>query len=191
MPHPSRPLPRPPVILTGLEIAREVASGRITISPFSREQLNPNSYNYRLADHLRVSRSPVLDPYTPADWDEVRLTDAGYVLEPNRLYLGSTIETIGSAHYVPSLIGRSSLGRLGLFLECSADLGNLGAIHAWTLELNVAQPLRIYSRMPIGQVTFWVPKGDVVPYRGRYSRRSDPMPAELLSTPARETGGAQ
>ncbi|OJH35768.1 dCTP deaminase domain-containing protein [Cystobacter ferrugineus] len=49
----------------------------------------------------------------------------GFLLQPGRVYLGSTQEVIGTDTYVPSLIGRSSLGRLGLFLQITADLGHL------------------------------------------------------------------
>jgi dCTP deaminase len=83
----------------------------------------------------------------------------GFLLRPGRIYLGSTLEIIGSDTYVPSLIGRSSLGRLGLFLQITADLGHLGTKHCWTLELKTVQPLIIYAGMRIGQVSFWKPEG--------------------------------
>ena len=54
-----------------------------------------------------------------------------------------------------SLIGRSSVGRLGLFLQITADLGHLGKAHCWTLELKVVQSLIVYPHMKIGQVSFW------------------------------------
>ena len=73
-------------------------------------------------------------------------------------------------HFVPSLIGKSSLGRLGLFLQITADLGNLGAIHKWTLELKAVQPVKIYPLMRIGQVTFWDTQGDKnMRYDGKYA----------------------
>ena len=84
----------------------------------------------------------------------------GYVLKPHKLYLGNTIETIGSDKYVTQLIGRSSIGRLGLFLQVTAPLGHVGSRHKWTLELKCVQPLRVYPGMKIGQVTFWVMDGD-------------------------------
>jgi hypothetical protein len=49
----------------------------------------------------------------------------GYRLEPGRVYLGSTVEQMGSESLAMSLLGRSSVGRLGLFLNISADLGEL------------------------------------------------------------------
>ena len=66
------------------------------------------------------------------------------------------------------------MGRLGLFLQLSADLGHIGAVHCWTLELTVVQPVRVYPGMRIGQVSFWVPEGDRVLYGGTYGRISEP-----------------
>lgn len=105
----------------------------------------------------------------------------GFVLEPKKLYLGSTYEKIGSDHYVTSLIGRSSVGRLGLYLQITADLGQLGAVHNWTLEMHVVQPLRVYPFMKIGQVDFWVPSGDIQKYSGKYSKYVEPHPSELYT----------
>ena len=55
-----------------------------------------------------------------------------------------------------------------MFLQVSADLGNLGAIHCWTLEIKVVQALRIYANMIAGQVSFWKARGKVCLYSGRY-----------------------
>ena len=83
-------------------------------------------------------------------------------------------------HFVPSLIGKSSLGRLGLFLQITADLGNLGAIHKWTLELKAVQPVKIYPLMRIGQVTFWDTQGDKnMRYDGKYAGFSSAKSSEI------------
>jgi dCTP deaminase len=36
------------MILTGSEILKEVKKGNIMITPFDDDQINPNSYNYKL-----------------------------------------------------------------------------------------------------------------------------------------------
>ncbi len=163
------------MILTGQEILRQIKDGRITIDPFDPNLLNPNSYNYRLGGLLKIAPDHVLDARQEQSWLGVEIPEEGFVLEPHRIYLGHTIETIGSNSFVTSLIGRSSIGRLGLYLQLSADLGQLGAIHKWTLELNVVQPLRLYSGMILGQVTFWTPTGDITLYDGPYGRSSVPL----------------
>jgi len=143
------------MILSGLKIKREVKKGNITIIPFEEKLLNPNSYNYRLADTIYEVTDEIIDPIKKTNVKKIKITENGYVLKPNTLYLASTIEKIGSDKYVTQLIGRSSVGRLGLFLQVTAPLGHVGCNHCWTLELRVVEPLRVYAGMRIGQVTFW------------------------------------
>lgn len=158
------------MILSGHEIERQVRLGTITIEPFTASHINPNSYNYRLGPLIRELSGDCDQHETPS----AEIPSDGLVLRPRRVYLGHTMEVIGSAHYVTSLIGRSSVGRLGLYLQLSADLGNLGSAHCWTLELAVVQPLRVYAGMKIGQVSFWRPYGDISTYRGEYTEYSIP-----------------
>src|SRR5437588_710583 len=100
------------MILTGSEIEREWARGRITIEPFTPEQLNPNSYNFRLGRTLRLYSRMPLDPRKENAYEEVEIPDTGYVLEPGRLYLAHTEETLGSDHYAPTFAARSSVARV-------------------------------------------------------------------------------
>ncbi|MER5756029.1 hypothetical protein [Streptomyces sp. NPDC002088] len=62
------------------------------------------------------------------------------------------------------------------FLQISADLGQLGACHSWTLEMVTVQPLRVCAGMKIGQVSFWAPEGHPQPYRGYYGRINEAVP---------------
>jgi dCTP deaminase len=163
------------MILTGAEITAQRAAGRLTLDPFDPGQVNPNSYNYRLGPVLRTHSRAVIDALGEHPADDVTIGSAGVVLIPGRVYLGTTAEQIGSEHYVPSLIGRSSLGRLGVFLQVSADLGNLGAVHRWTLEIVVCQPVRVYAGMVAGQVSFWVPSGARPGYDGYFGRFCEPV----------------
>jgi dCTP deaminase len=162
------------MILTGTEIEAERAAGRITIEPFSLDLVNPNSYNYRLGQNLLVKTDS-------GGWDSVVIPPEGYVLNSRRLYLGSTYEKLGSKNYAMSLIGRSSIGRLGLFLQVSANLGHVGAYHSWTLELVAAQPIRVYPLMRVGQISFWSNEGIGVPYTAGYSRFDAPTASEFES----------
>jgi dCTP deaminase len=164
------------MILTGQRIEEAVTAGDITIDPFDPRQLNPNSYNYRLGPELRTLAAAVADPRDAASLRDVPCDGEGaWLLEPNKVYLGTTEERIGSSTYVPSLIGRSSLGRLGVFLQISADLGQLGAVHRWTLEIVATQPIRLYAGMKVGQVSFWRPTGRHMDYHGFYGGHSEPL----------------
>jgi dCTP deaminase len=168
------------MILTGSEIDRQVQKGNITISPFSSKQLNPNSYNYRLADTLLEFDQSIIEPKMEHSPKSIQIPVEGYLLLPGKLYLGSTVEVIGSEIFVTSLIGRSSVGRLGLFLQITADMGNLGAAHCWTLELKTVQPLVVYPHMKIGQVSFWKTTGTRKQfYKKGYDSYSLPTPSKL------------
>lgn len=164
------------MILTGTEIGAAVRHGRIWIDPFDEACLNPNSYNYHLGDTLLVSRA------RPRSIRRVRLGPEGYVLIPGIVYLGSTYESIGSDHFATLLLGRSSIGRLGVFLNITADLGHIGSRSHWTLEIVVVQAVRLYPRMKIGQVSFWL-TDDHTPHRydGRYHHDSKPVPNRDLA----------
>lgn len=146
------------MILTKNEIIKQHKKHHILIEPFDKNFLNPNSYNYRLSNEL-LEIDKFIDAKQKCNAKKIVLTDDGYILKPGKLYLGSTYEKIGSNKFVTQLIGRSSLGRLGLFLQVTAPLGHIGTYHNWTLELKVVQPLKVYPFMKIGQVTFWKTKG--------------------------------
>lgn len=166
------------MILTGPEIAKQVRSGRIVIEPFTDTQLNPNSYDFRLLDHLLVYTQTELDSAAHNPHERVAIAETGLVLIPDRVYLGATQEVMGSEHFVPVIRGKSSLARLGLFINITADLIDLGSINRWTLQLHAIQPLKVYPRMLIGQVTFWVPDGQRVLYDGKYQGSMGPRASE-------------
>lgn len=168
------------MILTGHEIKKNIENGNIHISPFDESMLSTNSYDYRIDSKLIELVDIPVDPKKQSSYQEINFTDEGYVLSPNKTYLANTYEEIGSDVFVPSLIGNSSLGRLGLFLQITADLGNLGAKHKWTLELKAIQPIKIYPMMKIGQVTFWKTFGsDEIKYQGKYDKFSVAKSSEI------------
>jgi dCTP deaminase len=168
------------MILTFYEILKNIKNGNIHITPFDEALLNPNSYDYRIDYKLLEIADLPVDPKKKTSYHEIDFTDEGYILSPNKTYLANTFEEIGSDVFVPSLIGKTSLGRLGLFLQITADLGNLGAKHKWTLELKAVQPLKIYPMMRIGQISFWKTFGDnSMQYVGKYDKFSIAKSSEI------------
>lgn len=158
------------MILTGREIEAQQAAGALTIQPFQPSRLNPCSYTYRLGPQLGV---PTIAGDT-VSFETVEIPVTGYVLEPHRMYLGHTLEVLGSDRFAMSLIGRHSLGRLGLFLQVSANLIHVGATHQITLELVAALPIRLYAGMEIGEISFWDVQGERRGYEGGYAAHSAP-----------------
>jgi deoxycytidine triphosphate deaminase len=163
------------MILTGASIHDGWRRGDIVIDPFYESHLNPNSYNFRLGDRLRCYRDGTLDPKMPNAYYEMDIPSEGFVLRPHRLYLASTVEVLGSRRYAPTFSARSSVARLGLFINLSASLGDIGFIGQWTLQLFALHPLRIYAGMRIGQMMFWEPQGTILLYDGKYQGSCGPQ----------------
>jgi len=163
------------MILTGKKIAEEVKIGNIVISPFDEASINPNSYNFTLGKTLKIYKNSILDPRKKNPVDVINIPNDGMVLEPERLYLGHIEETMGSNKYVPIIRGRSSTGRIGLFVHITADLIDIGSINQWTLMLHAVQKVKIYPGMKIGQVTFWQVSGEIELYKGKYQHSTGPM----------------
>jgi dCTP deaminase len=165
------------VILTGPEITAAARDGRLRIDPFEPDQVNPNSYNVRLGPRLLTYTSPVIDAHRPNPTRSTEIGPDGFVLQPGELYLGHTLEQVGSDTFVPLLFGRSSVGRLGLFVEITAPIGDIGFHGQWTLMLSPVRPLRVYSGMKIGQIMFFVSVGSLDLYRGKYQSAAGPLPS--------------
>jgi dCTP deaminase len=163
------------VILTGPEIIASRETGKIVISPFEEDQVNPNSYNVSLGETLLTYDTDVIDAYAPNPTRATTIDHEGFVLQPGELYLGHTMEEVGSDCYVPLLFGRSSVGRLGLFVEITAPIGDIGFHGQWTLMLVPVKPLRVYPGMKIGQIMFFQSLGDVELYSGKYQRACGPQ----------------
>lgn len=167
------------MILTGNEIHKQVKLGKIHISPFTKGDLNPNSYNFRLGDTLKVYTCKTLDPATQNAFKTIQIPKTGLVLQPNQLYLGHTIEEMGSDHFVPIMQARSSVGRLGLYIYLNSGLGDLGFKKQWTLELHVIHKLRVYPGMKVGQMLFWKPVGTIHLYEGKYKDSVGPETSQI------------
>lgn len=168
------------MILTGSEIQKQIDSGRITIRPFDSKHITTNSYDFHLDKTLLVYQKDILDIRTENITTSVAIPNEGFVLQPNKLYLGNTLEIIGSEHYVPIIRGKSSTGRIGLFVHITADLIDIGSINQYTLMLHATQPVRVYPNMLIGQVTFWEVRGNISKlYDGKYQGLAGPQPSQL------------
>lgn len=145
----------------------------IIITPFDEKRINPNSYNLSLADELLVYEKEALDMKKPNPTKRIVIPDEGLLLEPNRLYLGRTNEFTKTDRYVPMLEGRSSTGRLGLFIHVTAGFGDIGFAGYWTLEIFCVQPVRIYPNVEICQIYYHDIDGEYDLYSsGKYQNNS-------------------
>ena len=165
------------MILSGKEIQRHIGK-EIIIEPFDQSRVNPNSYNLTLHNELLVYENHELDMKKLNPTKRITIPEEGLVLEPNRLYLGRTNEFTKTDGFVPMLEGRSSTGRLGLFIHVTAGFGDVGFAGYWTLEIFCIQPIRIYPNAEICQIYYHSIEGDYEPYKsGKYQNNTDIQPS--------------
>lgn len=168
------------MILSGKSIHQQLGK-KITIDPFRPEQLNPNSYNLRLHHDLLVYDREHLDMKQENTAHRITIPEEGILLEKDRLYLGRTLEYTETNHYVPMLEGRSSIGRLGLFVHITAGFGDVGFAGFWTLEMFCVQPIRIYAGVEICQIFYHSIEGDYERYHsGKYQNNQGVQPSLLF-----------
>lgn len=180
------------MILSGDEIRRQLGSN-IFIEPFDESRLNPNSYNLTLHDELLTYEEVVLDMRKPNRTRRVVIPPEGLVLSPNQLYLGRTVEMTETHNLVPMIEGRSSIGRLGLFVHVTAGFGDVGFRGYWTLEMFAVQPVKIYPGVSICQIFYHQIEGDIREYTSdKYQNNRDIQPSLLykeLNPSARQPDG--
>lgn len=167
------------MILSGLDIQKNLGSN-IVIEPFHADQLNSNSYNLRLHNELMVYTDEVLDMRKPNACEKVILPEDGYLLTPGRLHLGRTVERTETHGFVPMLEGRSSIGRLGLFVHITAGFGDVGFCGYWTLEMFAVQPIRIYPHVSICQIFYHTIQGDYTAYESNKYQNNQGIQPSLL-----------
>ncbi|HBJ1650072.1 dCTP deaminase [Clostridium botulinum] len=165
------------MILSGKEILKHIGED-IIIKPFSEERINPNSYNLTLFNELLVYKNDTLDMKIPNETEKLIIPEEGLLLEPGKLYLGRTNEFTQTNKYVPMLEGRSSTGRLGLFIHVTAGFGDIGFAGYWTLEIFCVQPIRIYPNTEICQIYYHNIDGEYDLYNsGKYQNNNGIQPS--------------
>lgn len=175
------------MVLTGLEILSQIKQGHIQISDFSTSRLNPNSYNLRLHNELKVydmehiqmaNRNDSQDQgHAILDMKKNNLTktivipDEGMILWPNTLYLGRTVEMTKTVGFCPQIEGRSSIARLGIDIHKTAGWGDDGFENYWTLEIVATHPVRVYPFVEFCQIIYQTTFGDAtMKYKGKYQK---------------------
>ncbi|SVD18747.1 uncharacterized protein METZ01_LOCUS371601 [marine metagenome] len=172
------------MILSDTAILSAIEAGDIVVEPYDRERLGTNSYDVRLGRHLACYVDEVLDARAHNHVERFEIGPEGIVLQPGKTYLGTTEEYTETRRYVPFLEGKSSVGRLGIDIHATAGKGDVGFCNHWTLEISVAQPVRIYAGMLIGQLIYFHVDGEVeVDYASKvsakYNKRT-PYPVESM-----------
>ena len=144
------------LILSDRDIKKYMADNLLKISPLEDYQIQPASVDLRLGNSFLV-----IDPGTEAVSMDEEVTYRSYVqdtfiLEPYQFVLATTMEYISMKEDLTAFVeGRSSIGRMGLFVENAGwvDPGFKGEI---TLELYNASniPIILQAGRRICQLVF-------------------------------------
>lgn len=167
------------MILTGPEIKKRLKQD-IVIEPYDESLLNPNSYNLRLHEDLVVYTENELDMRKPNPTANLKIPPEGLVLQPGKLYLGRTVEYTETRNLVPMLEGRSSIGRLGMFVHVTAGFGDVGFCGFWTLEISTIHPVKVYPGVGICQIFYHTIQGEIAEYRSSKYQNNKGIQPSLL-----------
>ena len=149
------------MILSDSRILEEMEKGTIVVTPYNRNCLGSNSYDVHLGKYLALYTATELDAKKHNTIEHFEIPEEGFLLMPDKFYIGVTDEYTESHAHIPFLEGKSSTGRLGIDIHATAGKGDVGFCNTWTLEISVTQPVRVYKGMPIGQLIYFVVEGDV------------------------------
>jgi len=116
----------------------------------------------------------------PNAFERITIPEEGMVLEKEKLYLGRTLEYTRTENFVPMLEGRSSIGRLGLFVHVTAGFGDVGFSGFWTLEMFCVQPIRIYAGIEICQIYYHSLQGEHKAYKSSKYQNNQGIQPSLL-----------
>ena len=112
---------------------------------------------------------------------KIIIPEDGLLMQPGKLYLGRTAEYTKTYNYVPMLEGRSSVGRLGLYIHVTAGFGDVGFEGYWTLEIHCVEPIKIYPWVEICQVYYHSILGEYEKYEsGKYQKNSGIQSSQLF-----------
>ncbi len=160
------------MVLSDRAILKMMEEGKLSVSPFTEEQIQPASIDVRLGDTFSVvedSPTGIITLEHEICYKTIK-TDT-YLLLPGQFVLATTMEYFSLPDNLTAFVeGRSSLGRMGLFIQNAGwvDPGFQGEI---TLELFNANrcAIELKAGRRVGQLVFAEMDQDAMnPYRGKY-----------------------
>lgn len=163
------------MVLSDGEISRLLKEQSLCIEPLEERQIQPASVDIRLGDTFCVLEDTSNGIIRLSDDVKYKtIVTPRYLLLPGQFVLATTIEYFKLPDNLTAFVeGRSSLGRLGLFIQNAGwvDPGFEGEI---TLELFNANrcAIELQAGHRIGQLVFAkMDRSALHPYAGKYQRQ--------------------
>ena len=160
------------MILSDKTLMKMLEEGSLVASPIEPEQIQPASIDIRLGNTFSIvkdSSTGIINLEDKIEYETIE-TDT-YVLLPGQFVLATTMEYFELPDDLTAFVeGRSSLGRMGLFIQNAGwvDPGFKGEI---TLELFNANrcAIELKSGRRVGQLVFAkMDEKALNPYNGKY-----------------------
>ena len=160
------------MILSDKTITQMLSDKSLIIEPMTNEQIQPASFDIRLGNTFSVVEDSSSGIITLGEEIKYRtITTDKYLILPGQFVLATTMEYFELPDDLTAFVeGRSSLGRMGLFIQNAGWVapGFKGEI---TLELFNANRCAIELRAGrrVGQLVFAkMDSPAIVPYNGKY-----------------------
>lgn len=160
-----------------------IDAGELVVEPLTPESIQPASIDCRLGDHFLVvepHNSSVISMSEEIKYREV-VADK-ITIAPHSFLLATTMEYVKLPDNMVSFVeGRSSIGRMGLFIQNAGwvDPGFEGCI---TLELYNANslPIELEAGRRICQLVFGLMDDPALkPYRGKYQGQTKSVGSQV------------
>ncbi len=160
------------MILSDTSINKMISAGELKISPFNESQIQAASYDIRLGNTFSIVKdTPTGIISIDSEIEYTTLECDTYLLLPGQFVLATTMEYFSLSENLTAFVeGRSSLGRMGLFVQNAGwvDPGFEGEV---TLELYNANrhAIELKAGRRIGQLVFSKTLDPATnPYKGKY-----------------------
>jgi dCTP deaminase len=175
------------VIVSDSSLRRMLAAGEIVVEPLEDYQIQPASVDLRLSDHfLKVDENSVESITLDKPLSYIEIKREQIVIPPQTFLLAVTREFIRLPANITAFVeGRSSIGRIGLFIQNAGwvDPGFAGTI---TLELFNANrlPIRLSAGRRICQIVFARMDSPASrPYAGKYQNQREAVGSRVFQDP--------
>ncbi len=164
------------MILTKKEVLKEVKRGRIKITPFSKKNLGPASYDLTLDNKFREFKcDKIIDIKENANYKKhtKKFKADSVVLNPNEFVLGVTKERIKLPKNICAFLsGRSRFARLGLAVHVTANFVQPNVNNVQVLEIrNLGEmPVKLFANVKVCQIIFCRTEGKAK-YKGLFGKQ--------------------
>lgn len=170
------------MILSDKTLLKLIAEKELSVSPLSERNIQPASIDCTLGRHFLKAKDThkILTLDEEIHYDEIESDEI--IIPPHTFLLATTLEYIKLPPYLVAFVeGRSSVGRMGLFIQNAGwvDAGFEGCI---TLELYNANnvPLKIDAGRRICQLVFCkMDQAATRPYQGKYQGQTKAVGSQI------------